>query len=111
MRVGKIVSTLAALALAAPAMAQPEIVSDSGDTAWILTASALVLMMTMPDLGFTRGEFIGRVRGDAMEGVVKLTLPPKTEEEDEELETLVLPWQAKRVATSGFFAPAGTDVR
>lgn len=72
---------------------------------------SFVLMMTMPNLGFTRGEFIGRVQGDAMQGVVKLTLPPKTEEEDEELETLVLPWQAKRVATSGFHAPAGTDIR
>jgi len=72
---------------------------------------AFVVMMTMPNLGFTRGEFIGRVQGDAMQGVVKLTLPPKTEEEDEELETVVLPWHARRVATSGFFAPAGTDLR
>lgn len=72
---------------------------------------SFVLMMTLPDLGFTRCEFTGRVKGDAMQGVVKITLPPKTEEEDEELETVVLPWQARRVATSGFFAPAGIDIR
>lgn len=72
---------------------------------------SFVVMMTMPNLGFTRGEFTGRVKGDAMQGVVKVTLPPKTEEEDEELETVVLPWQARRVATSGFFAPVGTDLR
>ncbi len=40
-----------ALALASPAMAQvpaPEV--DSGDTAWILSATALVLFMTLPGL-------------------------------------------------------------
>jgi Amt family ammonium transporter len=35
--------------LSAPAFAQ-EAATDSGDTAWILTASALVLMMTLPGL-------------------------------------------------------------
>ena len=29
----------------------------------------------------------------------------------EELETLVLPWQANRVPTWAFFAPAGGDIR
>lgn len=37
-------------AFSAPAMAQPMFVPDSGDTAWILTASAFVLMMTVPGL-------------------------------------------------------------
>ncbi|MEP5938891.1 MAG: ammonium transporter [Erythrobacter sp.] len=36
------------------------VASDSGDTAWILTASALVLMMTLPGLGLFYG---GLVRG------------------------------------------------
>lgn len=72
---------------------------------------SFVLMMTMPNLGFTRGEFTGRVKGDTMHGVVRITLPPKTDEEDEELETAVLPWQARRVVSSAFFAPAGTDIR
>ncbi len=47
------------LALAAsPAFAQPEIVSDSGDTAWVLTASALVLMMTLPGLALFYGGLV-----------------------------------------------------
>ena len=48
---------LAAL-LAAPASAQDlgEIVAnDTGDTAWILTASALVLLMTLPGLALFYG--------------------------------------------------------
>lgn len=72
---------------------------------------SFVLMMTMPNLGFTRHEFSGRVAGDTMQGAVKITLPPVTNEEDEELETVVLPWQAKRVTTSAFFAPTGVDIR
>ena len=43
-------SALACLAAASPAAAQPEIVPDSGDTAWVLVSSALVLMMTIPGL-------------------------------------------------------------
>jgi protein-L-isoaspartate O-methyltransferase len=72
---------------------------------------SFVLMMTLPNLGFTRHEFTGRVTGDTMQGVVKITLPPKTNEEDEELETVVLPWQARRTATSAFLAPTGVDIR
>ena len=54
---------LAAVAaiFAAPAMAQDAVavpVSDSGDTAWILTASALVLMMTLPGLGLFYGGLV-----------------------------------------------------
>lgn len=48
----------AAVAFPAAAQAQPEIVSDSGDTAWILTASALVLMMTIPGLGLFYGGLV-----------------------------------------------------
>ncbi len=44
--------------LASPALAQPEIVSDSGDTAWVLTASALVLMMTLPGLALFYGGLV-----------------------------------------------------
>jgi hypothetical protein len=46
-----------------------------------------------------------------MQGAVKITLPPVTNEEDEELQTVVLPWQAARTATSAFFAPTGVDIR
>ena len=51
---------LAAL-LAAPASAQDlgEIVAnDTGDTAWILTASALVLLMTLPGLALFYGGLV-----------------------------------------------------
>jgi ammonium transporter, Amt family len=44
--------------LATPAAAQPLIVSDSGDTAWILTASALVLLMTIPGLALFYGGLV-----------------------------------------------------
>ena len=42
-------ATLGALGIAAPAAAQ-EAALDTGDTAWILTSSALVLFMTIPGL-------------------------------------------------------------
>lgn len=72
---------------------------------------SFVLMMTLEGLGFTRHEFTGRVRGESVEGVVRITLPPKTNEEDEELETITLPWQARRSTTSAYFAPVGVDIR
>jgi SAM-dependent methyltransferase len=75
------------------------------------TEISFVLMMTLHDLGFTRHEFTGRVNGSRMEGLVRITLPPKTNEEDEELETLTLPWQATRTASSGFFEPVGVNLR
>lgn len=71
---------------------------------------SFVLMMTLPNLGFTRHEFTGRIRDARMEGLVRITLPPRTEEEDEELEVVTLPWQAERVAVSAFFAPVGVDM-
>ncbi|MFM9851248.1 MAG: ammonium transporter [Sphingomonadaceae bacterium] len=44
--------------IATPAFSQPEIVSDSGDTAWLLTASALVLLMTIPGLALFYGGLV-----------------------------------------------------
>lgn len=50
----------AALGLMMPsiAWAQAAPTADSGDTAWILTASALVLMMTIPGLGLFYGGLV-----------------------------------------------------
>jgi ammonium transporter, Amt family len=48
----------AVLFIATPALAQPEIVSDSGDTAWVLIASALVLLMTLPGLALFYGGLV-----------------------------------------------------
>lgn len=49
---------LAAPSFAQEAAATPEILTDSGDTAWILTASALVLMMTLPGLALFYGGLV-----------------------------------------------------
>lgn len=59
----RLLPACAALCLASPALAapvSPELVAagDSGDTAWILTASALVLLMTLPGLGLFYGGLV-----------------------------------------------------
>jgi ammonium transporter, Amt family len=57
----KAVAVLGALTLTGPAFAQDvtaEAVADSGDTAWVLTASALVLMMTLPGLALFYGGLV-----------------------------------------------------
>jgi ammonium transporter, Amt family len=57
----KTAAVLGALAFAAPAFAQDviaEAAPDSGDTAWVLTASALVLMMTLPGLALFYGGLV-----------------------------------------------------
>lgn len=54
----KRIAALVAGFAASPALAQPVIVSDSGDTAWLLTASALVLMMTIPGLALFYGGLV-----------------------------------------------------
>jgi ammonium transporter, Amt family len=47
-----------ALASGSAAMAQPVIIADSGDSAWVLTASALVLLMALPGLGLFYGGLV-----------------------------------------------------
>ena len=57
----KAAAVLGALTLAAPVFAQDvvaEAIADSGDTAWVLTASALVLMMTLPGLALFYGGLV-----------------------------------------------------
>ncbi len=49
---------LATLAFPSLALAQPTIVSDSGDTAWVLIASALVMLMALPGLGLFYGGLV-----------------------------------------------------
>jgi Amt family ammonium transporter len=44
-----VAAAIGTMMMSAPAMAQ-DVITDSGDTAWVLTASALVLMMTLPGL-------------------------------------------------------------
>ncbi len=63
------------------------------------------LLMTLDELGLTRHDFKGRVRGDVIEGTVEIFL-------DIHQPTLTLPWRAKRVASSAYFARnTGTDLR
>src|SRR6185295_15717781 len=45
---------------AAPAAAAPAPKVDTGDTAWVLTSSALVLMMTAPGLALFYGGMVRR---------------------------------------------------
>ena len=57
----KTAAVFGALTIGAPAFAQDvvaEAVADSGDTAWVLTASALVLMMTLPGLALFYGGLV-----------------------------------------------------
>lgn len=51
---------IAAASSATSEMVSPELLAagDSGDTAWLLTASALVLMMTLPGLGLFYGGLV-----------------------------------------------------
>lgn len=48
-------ATLAASGMSVPLMAQEAAATDSGDTAWILTSSAFVLLMTLPGLSLFYG--------------------------------------------------------
>jgi len=58
MGAGRIMTAVALAMLATPAAAQPIVVSDSGDTAWVLVASALVLLMTIPGLALFYGGLV-----------------------------------------------------
>lgn len=51
-------AALAALLSTTPAWAQDAALHDSGDTGWILTASAFVLLMTLPGLGLFYGGLV-----------------------------------------------------
>ncbi len=52
------IAAMLALTLSPLASAQPLIVADSGDSAWVLTASMLVLLMAIPGLGLFYGGLI-----------------------------------------------------
>jgi Amt family ammonium transporter len=58
----------------APAAAQPRV--DSGDTAWMLTSSALVLMMTAPGLALFYGGMVRRhnVLGTLMQSFILMAI-------------------------------------
>ena len=60
-------AALAAFALSLPAAAQDAPALDSGDTAWIIVATALVLFMTLPGLAMF---YAGLVRSQAVLSVI-----------------------------------------
>lgn len=55
MRAYKSIIATAAFATAEAAQAQPIVVADSGDSAWVLAASALVLLAALPGLALLHG--------------------------------------------------------
>jgi len=63
---------------------------------------AFKLNVTLDGLGLTRHEFTGRVTGDEIVGTVQVTPPDQP--------AMTLPWRARRVARSDYFAPTGTAV-
>jgi len=68
----------------------------------------VLLDMTLDGIGFARHEFTGKVTQDSIEGSVRITVRSETNRSQDE--TLVLPWRARRVNDSGYFAPTGLDV-
>jgi precorrin-6B methylase 2 len=62
------------------------------------------LMMTLEGVGLVRHQFSGRVRGDAIEGTVRILHEP--------YETAFeLPWRAERAKTSHYFSPTGLNAK
>jgi ammonium transporter, Amt family len=58
MRALRMMIAVAGLLWTSAASAQPLVVADSGDSAWVLTASALVLLMALPGLGLFYGGLV-----------------------------------------------------
>jgi hypothetical protein len=65
------------------------------------------LDMTLDGAGFTRQTYTGKVRGDTIEGQVRLVLPVTKDRPNEE--TLELPWRATRTPATRYLAPTGLD--
>jgi hypothetical protein len=63
---------------------------------------ALTLEITLDGLGLTRHEFRGTVAGDRMKGTVSLTPANGA--------AVTVPWEARRVEQSAYFAPTGTKL-
>jgi len=64
------------------------------------------LNITLPGTGHVMHTFAGRVMGDRIEGTVMVQMIRPGS--DDEMETITLPWTARRATTPGYFAPTGT---
>jgi SAM-dependent methyltransferase len=71
-------------------------------------ALAFTTQITLPGTGYARLSFNGNVQGDSIEGTLEAQIPKRGE--DNETETVRLPWRARRSAGSGYFAPTGTNI-
>lgn len=60
------------------------------------------LALTIEGIGLTRHEFAGKVRGEKIEGTVRVNLADGSRVE--------LPWRASRTAASDYFAPTGVHM-
>lgn len=67
----------------------------------------ILLDMTIDGAGFARHELTGKVNGGSIEGEARITLRPEPNKGAEE--TVTLPWRARRVPQSAYFAPTGLD--
>ena len=61
---------------------------------------AFSLAITLEDLGLTRHDFSGKVKGGAIEGTVKVTPADRV--------AVTVPWSARKSDGTGYFAPTGT---
>ena len=65
---------------------------------------SFTLGLTLDGVGFVRHYYTGKVRGDTIEGHVRISLPPDHQK------SIELPWKATKGATSAYFDPTGTDI-
>lgn len=71
-------------------------------------AFAFTTQITLPGTGYARLSFNGSVNGDVIEGTVEAQIPKPGDENQSE--TVRLPWRARRSAAAGYFAPTGTSI-
>jgi hypothetical protein len=63
---------------------------------------SFVMEITLDKVGLTRQEFSGKVRGDRIEGSVKVV-----HRDDPDYKTVTYPWRAERARTTAYFRPTG----
>jgi hypothetical protein len=63
---------------------------------------SFTLRFTLTGLGLTDHKFIGKVRGDRIQGTVEVTPPDR--------QTVSVPWVAERTERSEYFAHTGTEM-
>ena len=64
--------------------------------------------MTLPRTGYTQLAFVGRMRGDTIEGTAEAAMPRAGD--DEGMDHMRVPWHAQRTTALGYFAPTGTNI-